>query len=348
MRAYTRELGKQLALHEIREALEKSRKGVRAVDSPAEWARFAEVFEDAIDQHGKAERLRTMAHALKYRIQQVHACGAERETQAEWCGSIYGPNAARQRASQAVRHARRSWPQQVLTVEIPIGRAGGLKLPSKEAVASVRAAWGPISKQVATSCGIERPELNPRAVVTPDGVTLFVQIEGRGQAQLENLASSVRLAARWIGLRGVDARWASREAAIQTLYQALMCEAQRFMAEASVELEQLEDGTAEARAGLGQVWVERALARGRRQVVLGAKTSLEVDLKTPKGTERPCPSHGVGCPVVAQTVRERGTGTLRWRGANELAPNAPTVQVATFLKQALSAPAPVQTIRRAA
>jgi len=344
MRAYTRELGKQLALHEIREALEKSRGGVRAVDSPAQWAKVAEVFDEAIERHGKAKRLQPMAHALKFRVQQVHVCGAEREIHAAWCGSIYGPSAAKQRAGQAARHARRTWPEQVLTVEIPIGRAGGMQLPSKEAVASVRSAWGPVSKQVAASCGIDRPQLNPRAVVTPDGVTLFVQIKDHGQPGLQNLASSVRLAARWIGLRGVRSRWGSKEGAIEILHQALMCEAQRFMAEASMELEHAEG--AAGRAAVGQAWVERALTRGRRQTVLGGKDSLEVDTKAPQSRELPCPSHGTTCPVIAQAVRERGTGTLRWRGPQELSVSAPKVQIGAFLKRALSEGRPA--IRRAA
>lgn len=259
---------------------------------------FAYAFERALGRTDDA--LATIARCEAWTISRAFACGAERAATDGWCGSpLCGP-CAEVRAEEAARAARARWPEVVFTVDIPIGVAGKRTLPTPEEVVLARDAWARAAK--ASEAEVGRVDGLPRAIVTPDGVLLFVQPPiGLGDDRANDVARTLEAAAQAAGHSQTVVRAATRDEAARALADALTLEARRFRE--TVTFDRVSGET-----DVAGRWVEHARARHadlRRPTVIGSRESLPVpDARGVSLQPHVCPDHADGCEQAATIVRD--------------------------------------------
>ena len=368
MRAYDRSTGKRWVRREVQAQGAPARPRGGGGPSPGP-ARFAEVLAAGlahVTDPGLRARLGRVARCAGLELGRAHACGAERRALGAWCRHPYCPACARERAAAAARAAR-TWDSRVLVVEVPIGQSDRLELPSAAAVASLRAAWGRVSAQVAERTALPRLQPVPRAVVGPGGLTLLLRLPwgerepGRLPGAEACFAHEVAAACRRAGFRAL-VRATSREEASRSAQAAVTAEADRFGAEVAGDLARLDalawrarfPGDASAEAALRAVsrrWIAWLDARGqrRRTLVLGSRGGLALGgAPGPASANPACPAHGAGCRAVAAVVRDRRRRLVARREDLEL-PRAVTTQaLEAFLAEAappLAALAPLEPRR---
>jgi hypothetical protein len=350
MKAYARNQLKRLAAQEACSGVVSRSEclGARASAPefggvPAPWARFASAYEDAASSATKGAELAgllRLSRCPRYAVRRVHRCGAEAPFAEAWCGAAYCPACTRERESRVSRTLITQWGAgRLFSVEIPVGRQGGLVLPRPGAVAAVREAWARVTARVASCTTLPRIEAMPRLVLTPDGVTQILRFPWRAKGAASRVAEeclleAVRLGCRRIGLRGVIVERRSTEQAATLYARAQSLEAQRFLEAVVIDLDRLDAlswreplaGDASLKAALrasANRWVSRQRARrkaSRRRLEFGGRDALPAPHPNlAPGTAVRCPDHGGDCPPEALYVRDLSD---RGRLVAEAAPDA--------------------------
>lgn len=332
MRAYVRTTDKrlvtQLAVSGCAPRQTPRSENARKPGTPPFWARFTQILEDAAGAATSKQRpaLLRLARCARLDLQRVFRCGEEEALVGAWCGHPWCPACAHQSSAQETRFVVDRWPERVMTISLPIGLPGGLTLPSSATVAAAREAWGRVSQRVAQATGLARLNPMPRAVISPDGITFFLELPweaGSSNGELLTIAETaltdaVRSTAFGFGLRP-EVRVGAREAAALVLRQARQQEAHRFMSFVGRDLERLDEiawrrefpsdaSLAATLRAMTRRWLQRLERRHqtlRRKLVLGSKRALPTSNRCgPDFAKRRCPSHGAGCPVEATVVRD--------------------------------------------
>ena len=349
MRAYVRREGKRIALFDSLLGMEarqtKPAQPLTLSPGSEAFAMFVRAFGEAVEQLGKdGRRLAPLAHCQRLDVVRVQACGQEQPRAEAWCGQPHCADCARRQATEVVRHIRRHWlDTRVGVAHVPIGRPGGLELPSSGAVAGVRAAWGRVTKLAAELTGGERVEAVPRAILTPDGLVFFFRRPATDAGHEPELCEALKTACDKVGLRNVEVLATSRESAAMRAYRAVQEEARRFQENVLLDVERIVDfprhdvvRRERALKSAARRWaghVKHRLASSRRQTILGSKASLPLPTKPGKVTpDRACSTHGPGCRVESVEVRDHAReGAVVWRSQSNPFAGQPTKQaLATF------------------
>jgi hypothetical protein len=358
MRPYAREEWKRSAETEAvsglfrREAPDETRRPDWAQGPrpgfPGYWARFLDAFEASLSETGETT-LRSFADCTRLGVWSEHRCGSEQPQAEAWCGSSYCPACAHQATGAATREAR-TWSQddgeRFVVVDIPIGRPGGLELPTHTAVVTVRDAWSRATKFIAERSGLTRLDPMPRSVLTPDGLVAFVKAPAEAA---ELFTQDVTAGAQQAGLR-VQAKIVDGSAAAVAFGQAVGLEGQRFAEGVCLDLIRLRVfGWRSPRVSEDAIqrssrrWVEQVRARHatrRRQVILGGKSALPFASHA-TAPSAACREHGGLCPVDATVVRDHAASNralLREPGQRfQRAPRRQEIEA--FLRQARPAAA---------
>lgn len=306
----------------------------RGGEVPATWTGLAEGLTQVLSEDPKAaKKLGGLVDCLGLSLRVRWACGADAPRLEAWCGHPWCPACARRSAGLA-RESTRAWGEGVVAVELPLGRPGGLGLPSAEAVAAARVGWGKLAARVGQTTGLPRPEEFPRGVVTPDGLVLFL----RGWELPERLAHAIEREAPRVGLRGVRSEVLGREAAGARLHRALLLEVERFEGLVASDLRRMggEDETGPSPRLVWRRWTDLALSRAqeKRSIHLGGSQALPLQTGAALGElsqEPPCPQHGHSCPVEALELRRTKDGHTVWEGEPERLGAHPTRQTVSRL-----------------
>lgn len=338
------------------------RSSVRRDSFPVFWGRFVERMERALESGDKADRKALQGILLcgGRELSRLYRCGQEESAFGAWCGHDYCPACAQQRGAEVARFAAETWDERVVWVGMRMGSgAGGPELPSREAVAQLRAAWSDVSKRAAELTHMSPVDAAPRAVVAPGTLHLFARLpwdqakEGMASIAEDTLITGIRRAAREQGIVGLQARVVSREAAGWQLREALGEESRRFLDAVGYDLartsalrwrgDYAQDASQHAHEqAAARRWIEALRnAPRRRQRILGGRDALPAPPSTgvceSKGV---CPRHGAQCVVDETRIRRTRDRGILERIPGDQIPASNRIAIARALAKAPAEPPP--------